>query len=141
MIDGNNFYALQPRKRGQPKISFHASGQRHVKIDKGEAQIVDYRLPPDLIEGEEGLFTISFENFASLRDYRAQRYDATEVIDITQFKPGTLPFVQVSIGQTFRIQPDVHEPDYIEKTLHETIMRDIPPKICVRVKVLENPSS
>jgi hypothetical protein len=139
VIQGNNVYALQPRKRGQPKISFHESGQRHAKIDRGKAQLVYHGLPPQLVEGQAWLFSISFENFASLLPFHGQHYDVVETIDLRTFSANTLPYVEIATGQNFLTRPEIHEPDYVERLVSEKILRDKVPRVCIRVKVLEQP--
>jgi hypothetical protein len=139
IVEGNNVYALQPRKQAQPKISLHATGQWHAKIGRGKAQLVRYELPPASIEGEEQLFSISFENFASLLPYDAQKYDAVEIIDLAAFPADTVPYVEVATGQRFLCGPDIQDSNYIERLVSERIVRNTAPKICIRVKVLEQP--
>src|SRR5207247_5328590 len=99
------------------------AGWRHAKIDKGKAQLIQYRLPPRLIEGEERLFSISFENYASLLPYHRQDHDVIETIDLRRFAAGTIPFVEIAVGRHFLSSPDIHEPDYIERLISETILR------------------
>ena len=79
-VQGHDVYAFRPLKGGPVKISFHASGQRHVQIGKGKHQLVRHDLPPHLLNEEEGLFTTSFDNFDNLLPYKGEQFNAIEKV-------------------------------------------------------------
>jgi hypothetical protein len=135
-IQGNDVYAFRPLKGGPVKISFHASGQRHVQIGKGKRQVVHQNTPPHLLIDEQGLFTTSFENFAGLLPYKGETFNATETIDLKTFPANSIPFVEVAVGNSFATTASVNEPGYAETIIKETVVRTTPPGICVRVKYL-----
>ena len=64
--DSDDVYVFQPRKGGSVKVSYHESGQRHLKIGSGPAMFVMHSSRPEWIRTEERLWSKSFENFASL---------------------------------------------------------------------------
>jgi hypothetical protein len=135
-VQGHEVYAFRPLKGGPVKISFHASGQRHIQIGKGKHQLVRHDLPPYMLNGEESLFTTSFENFARLLPYKGEPFNAKETIDLTTFPASSIPFVEIAIGGSFASATNVHEPEYVETIVRETVVWDAAPAICIRVKYL-----
>jgi hypothetical protein len=109
-IQGNEVYAFRPQKGGPVKISFHASGQRHVQIGKGAHQLIRHETPRDLLSTEDGLLTTSLDNFTSLMPYKGEAFNAVETIDLRTFPANSLPLVEVAVGNSFAGAANVQEP-------------------------------
>lgn len=116
-IQGNEVYAFRPLKGGPVKISFHASGQRHVQISKGAYQLVRQDVAPDLLTKEEGLFATSFENFASLLPYKGESFNAVETIDLRTFPANSIPLVEVAVGNSSAGAANVEEQGYAHPSI------------------------
>src|SRR5262245_16443611 len=80
--DADNVYVFQPRKGGSAKVSYHESGQRHLKIGSSPAMFVRHSTQPEWIRTEEKLWSQSFENFTSLLPYSEEASDAVCDIEL-----------------------------------------------------------
>ncbi len=100
-VKGNDVYVFQPRKGKSVKISYHESGQRHLKIGDGPAMFVQELNPLKWIKLEEHVWPKSFENFASLLPYKGQPADDIFDIDLPTASANTITFGQVSVGRFF----------------------------------------
>lgn len=98
----NEVYVFQPRKGGSVKVSYHASGERHLKHGSGPAMFTLQLDKPEWIRSEEPCWEKSFENFASLLPYcSGQPEDEVFDIDLPTPSTDTITFAQVSIGRVF----------------------------------------
>ena len=140
----NDVYVFQPRKGGSTKVSYHASGERHVKRGNGPSLYTLRLDPPEWIESEESCWEQSFENFSTLLSYRDESADDIFAIDLTAFSDDTITLAQVSIGRFF------DTPSWIDDgvrltTLHQQVFpvtklgTDL--SICVRVIQLKQTDS
>jgi hypothetical protein len=75
-VKGNDVYVMQPRKGGSVKVSYHQSGQRHLKHGNGRAMFVLQLDRPEWIQKEEPCWESSFENFAHLPAYQGERAES-----------------------------------------------------------------
>ena len=118
------------------KVSYHESGQRHLKIGSGPAMFVMHSSRPEWIRTEERLWSKSFENFASLLPYNGEAADAVLEIELPSAAGDTIAFAQVSVGQFF--DPEGWTMDGVRQaTLRQKIVcvRESPSqlRLCIRV--------
>jgi hypothetical protein len=105
LVDRNdNTYVLQPRKDENVKISYHKSGQRHLKIGKGPAMFALPLSRPEWIQRDEPVWEKSFENFSVLLPYNGQPANAIFEIELPPPYVDTITFAQVTIGRFFNPQ-------------------------------------
>ena len=97
----DNVYVFQPRKGGSVKISYHESGQKHLKIGSSPAMFVMQLDGPEWIRTEEPVWSKSFENFADLLPYDREPADAVFEIELPPVSADTIALAQVSIGRFF----------------------------------------
>ncbi len=103
-VNGDDVYVFQPEKGAITKVSYHQSGQRHLKKGAGPAMFTMFTMMldrPRWIETEEPCWEKSFENFARLFPYCSE--PATDIFEIDLPNPSdtTISFAQVSIGRFF----------------------------------------
>lgn len=99
-VDQNdNVYVFQPRKEENVKISYHESGQRHLKFGNGSAMFVMNLDRPEWICSEEQLWEKSSENFDALVPYNGQAPDGIFEIDLPGSSNDAITFAQISIGK------------------------------------------
>ncbi|MGE5056990.1 MAG: hypothetical protein ACM3WP_22765 [Acidobacteriota bacterium] len=138
-VKGNDVYVFQPRKGEASKISYHESGQRHLKIGDGHAMFVRHDQTPRWIRDERDIWAKSFENFATLLPYRGEPADHVLELQLPDPSSESLPFSQVSIGREFKQQAWMHD-DVVLTTLQSHIfdVKNFPTNIviCVRMLVL-----
>src|SRR5437879_4087930 len=73
VVKGHDVYIYQPRRGSSVKVSYHASGQKHVKIGKSDPVIAPMHLdPPLLLVTEETPWSQSVENFSTLLPYKGE---------------------------------------------------------------------
>jgi hypothetical protein len=84
-------YVFQPPKKKRPKVSYHASGQTHVKVGKSGAMLRRFNAPPASLAGEENIWSKSFENFATLLPWTNEPAN-----DILEIKLPALPYTSAS---------------------------------------------
>src|SRR5262245_34276590 len=119
----DDVYVLQPRKGKSVKVSYHESGQRHVKIGQGPPMFVMRLDKPEWILQEERVWSQSFENFKDLLPYRGEPANAVFEIDLpTTPHLNAITFAQVSIGQFF--DPEGWSMDeVVQNTLKQQVFR------------------
>jgi hypothetical protein len=100
----DNVYVFQPREGYSSKVSYHESGQRHLKIGDGPKMFVMHLDRPGSIWSEEQVWEKSFENFDKLLAHTGQHADAIFNIDLPT-QGGEITFAQVSIGGFFDPRP------------------------------------
>ena len=101
-VKDDEVYMFQPRKGGSTKISYHRSGQKHLKLGKGPSLFNPMFLdPPKWIDTEEECFHKSFENFAKLLPYEGEAADEVFEIELPPPSNTRLTFAQVSVGRFF----------------------------------------
>ncbi len=95
-------YAFQPRKGESVKVSYHESGQIHLKIGRSDAMFKRFNDAPASIMDEESIWSKSFENFPDLLPSNTDPAD--DVFDI-ELPPlpytDTITFAQVIVGRIF----------------------------------------
>ena len=140
-VKGNDVYVFQPRKGETSKISYHESGQRHLKIGRGPAMFVRHDQRPGWIRDERDIWPKSFENFATLLPYRGEPADDVLELRLPDPSSESLPFAQVSIGRGFKQQAWTHD-DVVLSTLQRHVfdVKKFPTDIviCVRMLVLRS---
>jgi hypothetical protein len=102
-VKGKDVYIYQPRKGECVKVSYHESGQKHVKIGQSSPIMPPMHLDPtEAIVTEEKPWSKSFENFAKLLPYKGGA--ANDVFEI-ELPPlpyvDTIAFAQIAIGRSF----------------------------------------
>ncbi|MBI3679215.1 MAG: hypothetical protein HY235_02240 [Acidobacteria bacterium] len=102
-VKGKDVYIYQPRKGESVKVSYHESGQKHVKIGQSGPIMPPMHLDPtEAIVTEEKPWSKSFENFANLLPYKGEA--ANDVFEI-ELPPlpyvDTITFAQIAIGRSF----------------------------------------
>ena len=129
-------YVFQPRKGGSVKVSYHESGQRHLKIGNNPAMFALHSTRPEWVYAEEQLWSKSFENFESLLPYEGALADAVHEIDLPDLEEDRITFAEVSIGRFF--DPVGWTTDQVtQATLDQkTLLVPISPsklQLCIRV--------
>src|SRR5207249_1812130 len=82
-VDPNdNVYVFQPRKGGSVKVSYHESGEKHVKIGCSPAMFVMHLERPEWIRTEEAVWAQSFENFTALLPHDGKSADALFEVEL-----------------------------------------------------------
>ena len=137
-VDGkDNVYILQPRKETSVHVSYHESGERHLKVGDGPSLFVMHLDKPEWIRSEEPVWEKSFENFATLLPYTGQHADQIVTVPLPELPYGDcITFAQVSIGRFF--EPQILSTDGVTliTLLQETYAVPISPSglhLCVRV--------
>ena len=102
-VKGKDVYIYQPSKGQSVKVSYHESGQEHVKVGQSSPIIPPMHLDPvAAIVTEEKPWSKSFENFADLLPYKGE--PANDVFEI-ELPPlpyvDTISFAQIAIGRAF----------------------------------------
>lgn len=102
-VKGKDVYIYQPRKGESVKVSYHQSGQQHVKIGHGGPIMAPMQLDPtEAIVTEEKPWSKSFENFADLLPYTGQPANDVFEIDLPLLPyVDTITFAQIAIGRSF----------------------------------------
>lgn len=140
-VKDGEVYIFQPKKGQSVKVSYHRSGQKHVKFGLG-API----MPPMLLEPTEAIVTEEepwlkgFENFNDLLTYESQASDHVCEIECPPLPyVDTMTFAQVGIGRSF--EPKEWAIDGVK---HVTLKQEVFPiqtangfQICVRVLRLQ----
>ena len=135
-VDPNdNVYVFQPRKGGSVKISYHESGQRHLKVGNGPAMFIMHSDRPGWIRAEESVWSKSFENFEQLLRYDGEQASAFYEVELPVTGAEALPFFQVSIGRVF--EPTGWTMDEVRQTTVEERVFEVPSslsnlRLCVR---------
>jgi len=135
-VKGNDVYVMQPRKGKSVKVTYHQSGQRHLKHGNGPAMFVLQLDRPEWIQKEEPCWESSFENFAHLLAYQRERADSVYDIELPPRSTSTITFAQVSIGRFFDHQAWKNEGVTLATLLQQVFPVPISPSnlsICVRV--------
>ncbi len=99
MSPRGDVYVYQPKKNGSVKVSYHASGQRHLQIPGEPRMFIRQLTAPAWLQREERLWSKSFENFARLLPARAVT-DGMEIeVALPKEEPGGVVWLgQVAIG-------------------------------------------
>jgi hypothetical protein len=102
-VKGKDVYIYQPTQGGPVKVSYHESGQEHVKIGQSKPIMSPMQLDPtQAILTEEKPWSKSFENLADLLPYKGEA--ANDVFEI-ELPPlpyvDTITFAQIAIGRLF----------------------------------------
>ncbi len=98
----DDVYVFQPEKGiNRAKISYHASGQRHLKLGNGPAMFVRHDDQPAWIRSEKDVFAKSLENFSTLLRYKGELADDKFDLELPSASPTTMVYIEVSIGRTF----------------------------------------
>jgi len=138
-IKGSDVYVFQPRKGQSVKISYHESGQRHLKIGNAPAMFVRQEGHPGYIREERRLWSKSFENFSKLLMYEGQPADDLLRLELPSLSCDRLHLAEISIGNDFSPQGWVHEDvslRMLEEHLFKIRMGFSSITICVRSLVL-----
>lgn len=105
VVNGDDVYIIEPKKKGPEKLSYHESGERHLMIGNGEREFRMFLDPPSRIVTQETPWIQVFDKFNSLLDYgRYQGPPPNEIVtmDVSDVLPsGTHHFAEVSIGRRF----------------------------------------
>lgn len=140
----DNVYVFQPHKGGSVKVSYHESGQKHLKIGHGTAMFVMHLDSPEWIRSEEPVWAKSFENFAELPYYDDQRGDALFEFRLPPVSEDSLSFLQVTIGRVF--DSGGWTMDEVRQTIVREKVFEVPQspsqlRLCVRLLKLSRPTS
>jgi len=144
-VKGKEVYIYQPRKGGSVKVSYHESGQKHVKIGKDRPIMPPMHLEPtEFIVTEEKPWSKSFENFAGLL-----RYEGEPDNNVVEFEVPPLPyvditFVEIAIGRSF--DPKGWSMDGVDQVTLKQEVFPVPHstdglQVCVRLLRLESSSA
>jgi hypothetical protein len=135
----DNVYVFQPRKGRSAKISYHESGQRHVKIGAGPAMFVLHLNKPEWIRTSEWVWSKSFETFESLLPYRSEPADATFEVPLPPLPyTDTLALAEVRIGYLFDPKPWRSHGVTGKVLMHQVFaIPHSPAQLCVCVQVLQ----
>ena len=136
----DNVYVFQPRKGGSVKVSYHESGQQHLKIGNGPAMFTMHLERPEWIRSEETVWSKSFENFPQLLRYKNEWADEIFEFGLPPPSEDRLPFLQVSIGRFFA--PEGWTMDDVELRTVQQEVFEVPSspsllRLCVRILNLE----
>lgn len=140
----DNVYVRQPAEEQCVKVSYHLSGQRHVKVDGGPAMFVMHQDRPGWIRTEEPVWSKSLENFASLLPYKKEPADAIFEADLPALSGNAIALVEVSIGRRFG--PKGCTEDNVQETTLRQQVYPVPGSpsqlsVCVRLLLLAPGSS
>jgi hypothetical protein len=141
-VKGNDVYIYQPREGDSVKVSYHESGEQHVKIGKGAPVLPPMQLDPtEAIVTEEAPWSMTFENFADLLPYKGEAANDVFEIDLPQLPyTDTYTFAQISVGRSF--DPKGWAMDTVNQvTLKQQVFR-VPQslnhlQVCVRILRLQ----
>lgn len=102
-VKGNDVYVYQPKKGNPVKVSYHESGEQHVKVGSGLPIMQLMQLDPtEVIWTEETPWSQSFENFNDLLPYTGQIADDTFEIELALSPPlDSITFAEIAIGRSF----------------------------------------
>jgi hypothetical protein len=102
-VKGNDVYIYQPKKGNSVKVSYHESGQTHVKVGPGAPITPPMQLDPtEAISTEEKPWSKSFENFNDLMPYCGEPANDTFTIELPPLPyVDSITFAQVAIGRSF----------------------------------------
>ena len=119
-VKGKDVYIYQPRRGASVKVSYHESGQQHVKIGDSGTMIPAMQLDPtSAILTEENPWSKSLENFAYLLPWKKKPASAVLDLDVPPSADG-VAVVQISIGRHF------HQGDWtMENVDHVTLRQEI----------------
>lgn len=101
-IKGEDLYVFQPNKNVSTKVSYHESGQKHVKVGSGEPIIKPLLLDPlKAIRTEESVWSKDFKNFNDLLVYSGQPAD--DIFEIEYMAPSvdSINFAEIAVGRSF----------------------------------------
>jgi len=137
-VKSDNVYVFQPEKSiYRTKVSYHASGQHHLKLGKGPAMFVRQEDRTEWIRAEKNVFSKSLENFSALLPYKGQQVDERFDLELPSPSPTTLPYIEVSIGQIFEPKKNWTHMDVSAITLAQKVFSVLHSpselKICVRL--------
>jgi hypothetical protein len=76
------------------KISYHASGQHHLKLGDGPAMFVRHEDQPAWIRLEKNIFAKSLENFSTLLQYKGERADDKFDLELPPASSTTMPYIE-----------------------------------------------
>jgi len=145
-VDPNdNVYVFQPHKGGSVKVSYHESGQKHLKVRNGPAMFIMRLDRPEWIRSEQAVWAQSFENFAQLLRYDGEQADALFEFELPPLSEATLPFLQMSIGRLF--SPQGWTMDEVEQRTVQEKVFEVPAspsqlRLCVRIlRLSSHPTS
>lgn len=101
-VKGWDTYVFQPRKGESVKVSYHESGQIHLRIGNSDAMFKRFSESPALLQDEEGIWSKSFENFNDLLAYKGETADNIVEIDLPPLPyTDSITFAQVIVGRNF----------------------------------------
>jgi hypothetical protein len=141
-LKGWDSYVFQPRKGQRVKISYHASGQIHLKIGQSDVMFKRFYKPPASLMDGENIWSRSFENFSELLLWKNQDANDIHEIDLPPLPyTDTITLAQVIVGRNF--DPSRWVTDGVEQaTVDQRIFRPDPAvsglSVCVRVVRLRN---
>jgi hypothetical protein len=120
-VKGWDTYVFQPRKGESVKVSYHESGQVHLKIGNSDAMFKRFHDSPMFLQDEEEIWSKSFENFNGLLPYNGEAADNVVEIDVPPLPyTDSITFAQVIVGRNF--DPKGWEMDSVLQT---TIKQEI----------------
>jgi len=141
-VKGDDLYAMQPRHVQTEKVSYHASGQSHIKVGNSKPILPFQKLPPRFLKEEAHrlrreryqLFTISLENAPTLLPYTGQEYDTKIDLHVPQVD-GTV-VLQLYVGSDSGQKALFEIQDYVETTVTERSLAGAGYEFCIRLAVL-----
>ncbi|HZT33006.1 MAG TPA: hypothetical protein VFA33_24170 [Bryobacteraceae bacterium] len=141
-VKGNDLYIYQPKKGDSVKVSYHESGQKHVKVGNGVPIIPPMYLDPtEAIITEEKAWSKSFENFEDLLPYSGQPANDTFTIELPPLRyVDSITFAQIAIGRSF--DPNDWSLDGVDQVTTKQQVFPVPQssnglQMCVRILRLQ----
>ncbi len=117
-LKGWDAYVFQPCQGQRVKVSYHESGQVHVKVRKSGAMFKRFYEPPASLVGEESVWSQSFENFSTLLRWKDEPANDIHEIKLPALPyTDTITFAQVVVGRRFT--PDRWVSDGVEQEVIE----------------------
>jgi hypothetical protein len=103
-VKGKDVYIYQPKKGDVVKVSYHESGQQHVKVGGGAPIMPPMQLDrTEAIVTEEKPWSKSFENFYDLLPYAGQPANDIVTVEVPPLPcVESITFAQIAIGRSFR---------------------------------------
>ena len=124
-VNGDDLYAMQPRHVHTEKVSYHASGQSHIKVGNSKPILPFQKLPPRFLKeeaqrlrhGRYRLFAISLENAPTLLPYMGQEYYTRFDLHVPQVDG--IVVVELYVGSDSGQKALFEIDDYVETTVTE----------------------
>jgi hypothetical protein len=136
-VKGKDVYIYQPKKGGPVKVSYHESGEKHVKIGRGLPIMPMHLDPTEAIITEETPWSKSFENFNDLLPYAGEPANDTFATELPALpNVDSITVAQIAIGRSF--DPKNRSMDSVEQVTREQQVFPVPQsadglRVCVRI--------